>query len=192
MTSELEQAAELLIDWALKENPPGVSQSQLNAVSQHCKTLFKRLLEKRGLEQDGRQTSYSVRYVLHRQDTDDIEGVSPWMHGVRGLSAVWDYIEAEGGAIAEYLGVKGCPVPLTANELVAREPTARVSMSRKKNGVAAIRVPFATMTGGARLSPDAPGKPENWVLRIDVGTEDAGRTLDRQERDAASPLVVEE
>lgn len=139
---------------------------------------------------DGRHALYSVRLVLHRADSDEIENVSPWFHDVPGMAGVWRTVEELGAGLADGMGLAGCPVELTASELDAKTSSARVSMSRKKNGVAAIRVQFATMTGGARLRPDAPGKAEKWTLRVDVGTTENGKALHQQEIAAASPLVV--
>lgn len=139
---------------------------------------------------DRRTTLYSFRLVLHRSPSDEIVEVSPWQHGLSGLGGVWQAVHAMMTELAEMMwGFKVAPPELALPELEAKTGSTRVSMSRKKNGVAAIRVPFSTMTGGARLVPGGPARTEDWVLRIDIGSFDAARALDTAEREAGSPLV---
>lgn len=141
-------------------------------------------------EADGRHTEYSVRLVLHRHPSDDIVTCTPWEHGVHGLPNVWRHVAAMCDNLSRGMWGHDAPPELSERELMGKSGTARVSMSRKVNGVAAVRVRFQTMTGGARLTPGGPARPEDWCLRIDIGSELAGRTLDKQEREAGSPLVV--
>jgi len=184
MSDKIEQLARDLVNEVIAGLPSKPLPKQaLPVVLAVLKPVFKDILELNRL--DGRTTLYSARLVLHRAEDDEILEVSPWFHGIPGLQGVWELVEEMSGQLMNNL-----PAELTAAELAQREPTARVSMSRKLNGVAAIRVPFKTVTGGARLTPGSVGTPQSRVMRIDIGAEAAGRALDKFERDNHSPLCV--
>lgn len=189
MTDTRDQAFELF-DAIVKQIPEGTPKAMhatllKAAVNEHLKAYASNPM-------DRRTTLYSCRLVLCKSPSDEVVEVSPWQHGLTGLAGVWQCTHQMMTELAEMLwGFKAAPPELALPELEAKSGSARVAMSRKKNGVAAIRVPFSTMTGGARLVPGGPARAEDWVLRIDVGTFDAARELDQIEREQGSPLVVE-
>lgn len=196
---ELQPALAALYDWALTQTASVGTRSHASAaimlVTQNVRAYANSNVTTAAVK-DARQSAYSVRVVLHKPD-GDIDDCSPWEHGIVGLDAVWSYIEELGPSIHEPRGITACPTELTAVALKDRENTTRVTMSRKANKIAAIRVPHAVIKQKGGLvqrhadgtSTQMKGKPEAWVLRIDVGPFEAGMALDKAERENGSPLV---
>lgn len=197
LPQELLPAAHSLMDWALSQTA-GTPKRSHEACANMLITKNLRLLtiEPTGAVKDARQSAYSVRVVLHKPD-GDIDDASPWEHGIAGLDACWRYIEELGPSIHEARGITSAPTELTAVALKDRENTTRVTMSRKANNIAAIRVPHMVvkqkgglvMRGADGSAVTMKGKPEAWVLRIDIGPVEAGMALDKQERENGSALV---
>lgn len=190
MSEEIREHAEKLVDGILRDYPTLPKPAAYSLVMSVVRPLFKAYIN--ASPTDGRSTAYSVRLVLHKETTNEIVITAPWEHNVIGLDNVWHYVHGMAAELAEMLWKLPCPPELSLDELKARTPTARVSMSRKANGVAAVRFPFQTLTGVSSIKPRAPGepgRPEGWVLRVDVGPLEAGRALEAEEIATGSPLV---
>jgi len=189
MIQERDEAALRLAELVFATLPYEVEEAaRFNSLMTSLKDIYRGLL-KHG-SSDGRSVPYSVRLVLYRADSMDLEDASPWVHDLVGMDAVWDMVENMSTFVAqEMLGVAACPTELTAAELASKTNSVRVSMSRKKNGVAAHRVNFAVMTGGARMTKDAQGRPVSWQMHLDIGKTEAARVLERLEIENGSPLV---
>jgi len=189
--AEILPSVDWLIAWANAQAPEGARRLGTELALLTLRAAFKeRMAEIAPAEQqDGRTTAYSVRLVLHNE-ANEIEWISRWQHGLQGLGSVWRYVEGSVPYMHQSRGLTAPPAELTYDALSKRENTARVSMSRKQNGVAAVRVPHVTMTGGVRFAATDVGLPQKWILRIDVGPQEHGVALDQAERAAKSPLVV--
>lgn len=182
----IEELARQLVEAVIDTLPSAPTEKErYGVVMAVLRPVFKDVMQLGRL--DSRRTLYSARLVLHTATSDDIVNVTPWLHGLHGLSAVWEAVEGLcRDALAPHM-----PPELTAGELRAREPTVRVSMSRKKNGVAALRVPFKLPKSGASLRPDGPRAMSDMVLRIDVATDEAAKQLEQYEITSGSPLAVQ-
>lgn len=191
LPDELRPHAEALAAWAASLDLDTTSRSAVNEAFRHVKGNIQEIIETRVREAKGgdkRLAIYSARCVLYRE-TGELVDVGPWEHGFKGLDAVWAYVLDVGAAVHAERGVTACPPEINLDDLKRRENGVRVTMSRKGNGVAAVRLKHTTLTGGMRLRPgDSPSAPEGWLLHVDVGTEANGRVLEAQEFASKSAL----
>lgn len=190
---ELLPQAQAVLDWAIENAAPNMHKALIPSVLNLIRGNMVELMDQmskdaNSISGDRRVTAYGARIVL--QKGDDLEGASPWRYGLGGLDAVWQYAAQ---TVKEAHGLKDCPTGTSPAELKARENTTRVAMSRKANGIAAIRVEYPVMEEhkSVRRGGESTWIPAMFNIRIDIGAEGNARALDLSERDARSPLVVD-
>ncbi len=194
MPPDVREAADYMMQWALRESAADLTTSPLSAAI-HLVSCNLREAAQSAKEagSDGRLTRYGVRCVAVHPQHGDYEAVGPWVYGLEGMSAVWEYVS--GVAQQLYEGMPALPPELSAADLGERTNTARVAMSRRLDGVAVIRVRFTYQRcfEVGQVYPkgyEGPKErkttwsPQPAQLNIWIGPEHAAQALDNAERAA--------
>lgn len=195
---EVAQANKAVLEWCMANSTATPEVSALSAaIALMTANTREDFRDKRAEAPDGRTVKYGARFATVNPKTGDFLGAGPWTYDLQGMDAVWRYVSETAWQLFD--GMEALPIELTHADLSERTNVARVSMSRRADGVAVIRVRFTYQKRQERRSlkrgSDANEvtvfyTPEPAQLNIWVGPNEKAREIDTVERASRHPLAV--